>query len=101
MPRDYIDKYPRLHESPRTHYDAPCPLRTCPDRPPNGIADILESEPKPSCSLLVAVTVGRCRGSSKVRALDSQLTKTWCGKDGARVLIEPVSLDFLAGAESN
>jgi iron-sulfur cluster assembly accessory protein len=64
------------------------------------IAEILKTEARPS-ALRVAVTGGGCSGFQYNFALDdAQLDEdTVVERDGARVLIDPVSLDFLAGAE--
>ena len=64
------------------------------------IAEILKNEPAPSI-LRVAVTGGGCSGCQynfaidDVRADDDLVVE----RDGATVLIDPVSLDFLQGAE--
>ena len=64
------------------------------------IAEILKNEPAPSM-LRVAVTGGGCSGFQynfaidDVRADDDLVLE----RDGATVLIDPVSLDFLQGAE--
>ncbi len=64
------------------------------------IAEILKNEPSPSM-LRVAVTGGGCSGFQynfaidDVRADDDLVLE----RDGATVLIDPVSLDFLQGAE--
>ena len=73
---------------------------TLSDRAAKRIADILKSEPQPS-ALRVAVTGGGCSGFQYNFALDeAQLDEDLVvEKNGAKVLIDPVSLDFLAGAE--
>lgn len=64
------------------------------------IAEILKSEPKPAM-LRLAVTGGGCSGFQydfaveDARADDDLVVE----RDGATVLIDPVSLDFLKGAE--
>jgi iron-sulfur cluster assembly accessory protein len=64
------------------------------------IAEILAAEPQPSM-LRVAVTGGGCSGFQYSFALeDSRLDDDLViEKDGATVLVDPVSLDFLKGAE--
>ena len=64
------------------------------------IAEILKSEPQP-VMLRVAVTGGGCSGFQYNFALDdSRLDEDLViERDGAVVLIDPVSLDFLKGAE--
>ena len=64
------------------------------------IADILKAEPQPT-ALRLAVTGGGCSGFQYNFALDdAQLDEdVVVERDGAKVLIDPVSLDFLAGAE--
>ncbi|HTW35857.1 MAG TPA: iron-sulfur cluster insertion protein ErpA [Rhizomicrobium sp.] len=64
------------------------------------IAEILRSEPQPAM-LRVAVTGGGCSGFQYNFALDdSRLDEDLViERDGAVVLIDPVSLDFLKGAE--
>ena len=64
------------------------------------IVDILKTETQPS-ALRVAVTGGGCSGFQYNFALDdAQLDEdTVVERDGAKVLIDPVSLDFLAGSE--
>jgi iron-sulfur cluster assembly accessory protein len=64
------------------------------------IVDILKAEPAPT-ALRVAVTGGGCSGFQYNFALDdAQLDEDLVvERDGAKVLIDPVSLDFLAGAE--
>jgi iron-sulfur cluster assembly accessory protein len=64
------------------------------------IAEILKGEPAPSM-LRVAVTGGGCSGFQYNFTLDdARLDDDLVVKrDGATVLIDPVSLDFLKGAE--
>ena len=73
---------------------------TISDRAARRIAAILKAEAQPT-ALRVAVTGGGCSGFQynfdlDDAPLDEDLVVE---KDGARVLIDPVSLDFLAGAE--
>jgi iron-sulfur cluster assembly accessory protein len=68
---------------------------TLSDRAARRIADIIKAEGRPA-ALRVAVTGGACSGFQYNFALDEDLVVE---KAGARVLIDPVSLDFLAGAE--
>jgi iron-sulfur cluster assembly accessory protein len=64
------------------------------------IATILAAEPQPSM-LRLAVTGGGCSGFQYNFALDENRMDDdlVLERDGATVLIDPVSLDFLAGAE--
>ncbi len=64
------------------------------------ITEILKTEAQPT-ALRVAVTGGGCSGFQYNFALDdAQLDEDLVvERDGAKVLIDPVSLDFLAGAE--
>jgi iron-sulfur cluster assembly accessory protein len=64
------------------------------------ISEILKAEAQPS-ALRVAVTGGGCSGFQYNFAIDdAQLDEDLVvERDGAKVLIDPVSLDFLAGAE--
>jgi iron-sulfur cluster assembly accessory protein len=64
------------------------------------IAAILASEPAPAM-LRLAVTGGGCSGFSYNFALDeTQMDDDLLLEEGgAKVLIDPVSLDFLAGSE--
>jgi iron-sulfur cluster assembly accessory protein len=73
---------------------------TLSDRAARRIADILKSEPQPT-ALRVAGTGGGCSGFQYNFALDdAQFDEDLVvEKAGAKVLIDPVSLDFLAGAE--
>jgi iron-sulfur cluster insertion protein len=73
---------------------------TLSDRAVRRIAEILKAEPPPA-ALRLAVTGGGCSGFQYNFALDdAQLDEDLLvEKDGARLLIDPVSLDFLSGAE--
>lgn len=64
------------------------------------IAEILKSEPQPSM-LRVAVTGGGCSGFQYNFALDDVKAEDdlVLERDGAVVLIDSMSLDFLRGAE--
>jgi iron-sulfur cluster assembly accessory protein len=64
------------------------------------IATILAAEPQPSM-LRLAVTGGGCSGFQYNFALDENRMDDdiVLERDGATVLIDPMSLDFLAGAE--
>lgn len=64
------------------------------------IAEILKSEPQPMM-LRVAVTGGGCSGFQYSFALDDARMDDdlVVERDGATVLIDPMSLDFLKGAE--
>ncbi|HXL99163.1 MAG TPA: iron-sulfur cluster insertion protein ErpA [Rhizomicrobium sp.] len=64
------------------------------------IAEILKSEPQPAM-LRVAVTGGGCSGFQYNFALDDTRTADdlVIERDGATVLVDAVSLDFLKGAE--
>ncbi len=64
------------------------------------IAEILKSEPTPT-NLRLAVTGGGCSGFQYNFALDDQRMDDdlVVERDGATVLIDRVSLDFLKGAE--
>ena len=64
------------------------------------IAEILKNEPVPSM-LRVAVTGGGCSGFQYNFAIDDVRMDDdlVLERDGATVLIDPVSLDFLQGAE--
>jgi iron-sulfur cluster assembly accessory protein len=64
------------------------------------IAEILKSEPSP-VMLRLAVNGGGCSGFSYNFALDETCLDDdlVVERDGAVVLIDPVSLDFLKGAE--
>ncbi|MBU6442651.1 MAG: iron-sulfur cluster insertion protein ErpA [Alphaproteobacteria bacterium] len=64
------------------------------------IAEILKSEPEPMM-LRLAVTGGGCSGFQYNFALDDTRTDDdlVLERDGATVLIDPMSLDFLKGAE--
>jgi len=73
---------------------------TLSDRAARRIADILKGETQPT-ALRLAVTGGGCSGFQYNFALDdAQLDEDIVvEKNGAKVLIDPVSLDFLAGSE--
>jgi iron-sulfur cluster assembly accessory protein len=73
---------------------------TLSDRAARRIADILKTELQPS-ALRVAVTGGGCSGFQYNFALDDVRMDDdlVIERDGATMLIDPVSLDFLAGAE--
>jgi iron-sulfur cluster assembly accessory protein len=64
------------------------------------IAEILKNEPAPSM-LRIAVTGGGCSGFQYNFAIDDVSTgeDLVVERDGATVLIDPMSLDFLKGAE--
>jgi len=64
------------------------------------IAEILQAEPA-ACMLRVAVTGGGCSGFQYNFALDDTALAddVVIEKDGAVVLVDPLSLDFLKGAE--
>jgi iron-sulfur cluster assembly accessory protein len=64
------------------------------------IAQILKSEPVPSM-LRIAVTGGGCSGFQYNFAIDDARADDdlVVERDGATVLIDPMSLDFLKGAE--
>jgi iron-sulfur cluster assembly accessory protein len=76
------------------------PSVTLSERAARRIAQILKSEPQPAM-LRLAVTGGGCSGFQYNFALDDARTDDdlVLEKDGATVLIDPVSLDFLQGAE--
>jgi iron-sulfur cluster assembly accessory protein len=73
---------------------------TLSDRAAKRIAAILGAESQPT-ALRLAVTGGGCSGFQYNFALDdAQMDEDLVvEKAGAKVLIDPVSLDFLAGAE--
>jgi iron-sulfur cluster assembly accessory protein len=73
---------------------------TISDRAARRIAQILQAEAPPAM-LRLAVTGGGCSGFQYNFAVDDARTEEdlVLEKDGATVLIDPVSLDFLAGAE--
>jgi iron-sulfur cluster assembly accessory protein len=64
------------------------------------IATILKSEPAPAM-LRIAVTGGGCSGFQYNFTIDDTTTDEdlVLERDGATVLIDPMSLDFLKGAE--
>ena len=73
---------------------------TVSDRAAKQIAKILGAEPEPMM-LRVAVTGGGCSGFQYNFALDDARTDDdlVIEKDGVTVLVDPMSLDFLKGAE--
>lgn len=73
---------------------------TLSDRAARRIAEILKAEATPS-ALRLAVTGGGCSGFQYNFALDDcQLEEDLViERDGAKVLIDPISLDFLNGAQ--
>ena len=73
---------------------------TLSDRAARRIAEILKAEPQPT-ALRLAVTGGGCSGYSYNFALDETRMDDdlLLEQGGAKILIDPVSLDFLAGAE--
>ena len=73
---------------------------TLSDRAARRIAEILKTEAQPT-ALRLAVTGGGCSGFQYNFALDETRMDDdlVLEKDGATVLIDPVSLDFLVGAE--
>jgi iron-sulfur cluster assembly accessory protein len=73
---------------------------TISDRAARRIAQILQAEAPPAM-LRLAVTGGGCSGFQYNFAVDDTRTEEdlVLEKDGATVLIDPVSLDFLQGAE--
>ena len=73
---------------------------TLSDRAAKRIAEILKAEAQPT-ALRLAVTGGGCSGFQYNFALDETRMHDdlVLEKDGATVLIDPVSLDFLVGAE--
>ena len=73
---------------------------TLSDRAVRRISDILAAEAQP-VALRLAVTGGGCSGFQYNFALDdAQLDEDLVvERGGAKVLIDPVSLDFLVGAE--
>ena len=73
---------------------------TLSDRAARRIAEILKAEPQPT-ALRLAVTGGGCSGFQYNFALDDARMDEdlVIARDGATVLVDPVSLDFLKGAE--
>ena len=73
---------------------------TLSDRAARRIAEILKAEAQPT-ALRLAVTGGGCSGFQYNFALDETRTDEdlFIEEGGAKILIDPVSLDFLAGAE--
>jgi iron-sulfur cluster assembly accessory protein len=65
------------------------------------IAEILKAEPAQPAMLRVAVTGGGCSGFQYNFAIDDSRTDEdlVIERDGAVVLVDPMSLEFLAGAE--
>jgi iron-sulfur cluster assembly accessory protein len=65
------------------------------------IAEILKAEPAANAMLRIAVTGGGCSGFQYNFAIDDARLDDdlVVERDGATVLIDPVSLDFLKGAE--
>src|SRR4029078_8944948 len=95
--------WPGLHRGNAIDYKCH-PMTAMPvtlsDRAARRIAQILNAESHP-IALRLAVTGGGCSGFQYNFALDdAQLDEdSVVEKDGAKVLIDPVSLDFLARAE--
>ena len=73
---------------------------TLSDRAARRIAQILKAEAQPT-ALRLAVTGGGCSGFQYNFALDeTRLDEDlFIEEGGAKILIDPVSLDFLAGSE--
>jgi iron-sulfur cluster assembly accessory protein len=73
---------------------------TISDRAARRIAQILKTEAEPT-ALRLAVTGGGCSGFQYNFALDETRMDEdlFIEEGGAKILIDPVSLDFLAGAE--
>src|ERR1700740_1209181 len=90
---DYIRGTPQTARAPKATMTA-LPV-TISDRAARRIADILKAEAQP-IALRLAVTGGGCSGFQYNFALDdAQLDEdTVVEKAGAKVLIDPVSLDF-------
>jgi iron-sulfur cluster assembly accessory protein len=82
-----------------TTTDTALPVRVS-ARAAKRIADILKSEPSPSM-LRIAVTGGGCSGFQYSFAIDDARADDdlVVERDGATVLIDPMSLDFLKGSE--
>src|SRR3984957_19200113 len=97
--RDYIECVPRTASVPQETHMSAMPV-TLSERAARRIVQILKAEGQP-VALRLAVTGGGCSGFQYNFALDdAQLDEDLVvEKDGAKVLIDPVSLDFLAGAE--
>ena len=76
------------------------PAPTVSARAAKRIAVILAAEPQPAM-LRLAVTGGGCSGFQYNFAIDETRMDDdlVIERDGAKILIDPVSLDFLAGAE--
>jgi iron-sulfur cluster assembly accessory protein len=83
-----------------TALNSPSLAVTVSSRAAKRIAAILASEPTPSM-LRLAVTGGGCSGFSYNFALDETRMDDdlLVEEGGAKILIDPVSLDFLAGSE--
>ena len=79
--------------------EATLPVTVSP-RAARRIAEILKSEPQPAM-LRVAVTGGGCSGFQYNFAIEDSRADDdlVLERDGATVLIDPMSLDFLRGAE--
>jgi iron-sulfur cluster assembly accessory protein len=79
--------------------DLALPIRVS-DRAAKRIAEILKAEPQPAM-LRVAVTGGGCSGFQYNFALEDSRAEDdlVLERDGAVVLIDAMSLDFLRGAE--
>jgi iron-sulfur cluster insertion protein len=71
------------------------------DRAARRIAEIIHEEPAAGSMLRVAVTGGGCSGFQYDFSLTTEPAEDdlILEKNGAMVLIDPVSLDFLKGAE--
>ena len=65
------------------------------------VAEIARREGRPEAGLRVSVSAGGCSGFQYGFALDDQTAADdlVIEADGARVLIDPVSLDLVAGSE--
>jgi iron-sulfur cluster insertion protein len=65
------------------------------------IAEILKAEAEPSSMLRVAVTGGGCSGFQYNFTIDDTRMDDdlVIARDGATVLVDPMSLDFLKGSE--
>jgi iron-sulfur cluster insertion protein len=65
------------------------------------VAEIARRDGRPEAGLRVSVSAGGCSGFQYGFALDDAVAEDdlVIEADGARVLIDPVSLDLLAGAE--
>jgi len=99
---DYIEGWLRTASTSRQNRNfamTAMPV-TISDRAARRIAQILQAEAPPAM-LRLAVTGGGCSGFQYNFAVDDARTEEdlVLEKDGATVLIDPVSLDFLQGAE--